>query len=288
MSVFGLLPAALTLALAVALGLLRPPLHPRWSARLLALVAATTATAAAGTALFIAVNYAAGLDPAAAEWLPEWALFGDDAPVPAWLGVPAAVLTAFNLAATARLAARWRGDVRAARRAAVLDTGDLVAMAVPGRDGGVLVSRGLLTALTPDQLRVVFEHEASHLRHRHHRHLAVGALAAATLPPLRPLNRRLRFAVERWADEDAAERLADRALVARTIAHVALNRTARPGPLPGFADGPVVERVRALLADPPRKNPITGPVALAGTGVTTSGLASLALQLDQALIFVLH
>ncbi|WP_019634410.1 M56 family metallopeptidase [Actinomadura atramentaria] len=291
MTWFTLLPAALTLTLGVVLGRVAPPLHPRWSARLLAVVAGTTATAVAGTALFVAVNYVATLAPAAARRLPEWALFGDDVAVPAVLGAPALAVTLVNAAVVARLARRWRADVRTAQRQAagtVLDTDDLVAVAVPGRAGGVLVSRGLLAALAPPQLRAVLEHELAHLRHRHHRYLAAGALAAATLPPLRRLNERLRFAVERWADEDAAERLGDRRLVARTIAHVALSRGARPPLAPGFADSAVVRRVEALLTDPPGQNTISGPVTLAGTGVTTSGLASLALQLDQAVAFVLH
>jgi Zn-dependent protease with chaperone function len=284
-----LLPAAVTLALGVALGRLAPPLHPVWSARLLVTVAATTSVAVLGTAAFLGVNYVAGHMPRAANRLPEWALFGDDRAVPGALGVPAIVLACLSVRTAGRLAARWIADVRAAQTtsAGPMDTDVPLALAVPGRRGGVLVSRGLLRELSAAELEVVFQHERSHLRHRHHRYLALGTLAARTVPFLAALDARLRFAVERWADEDAAEAVADRALVAHTIARVALARSPDRRPLPAFADSGVVQRVRALLDTPPGKNPVTGPVIVAGTGITTSGLASSALQLDQFLAFAL-
>ncbi|WP_018653619.1 M48 family metalloprotease [Actinomadura flavalba] len=287
MTVLTFAPAFITLVLAAFVGVLPPPLHPVWSARLLAIVAVTTALAVLGTAGFVGVNYLAGLDPAATAWLPEWALFGDDRPLPAVLGVPALALTAAGVTVAAVRSARWRREIRAARRDArtVVGTDEPVALAVPGRDGGVLVSRGLLALLTRDELRVVFEHERCHLRHRHHRYLAAGALSAAVLPPLRPLDRRLRFTVERWADEAAAEAVGDRALVARTIARVALNRA--PGALPAFAGNGVPQRVQALLSEPPGKNPVTGPVTVVSTGATTTAMASAAFQLDRAIGFIL-
>jgi beta-lactamase regulating signal transducer with metallopeptidase domain len=165
-----------------------------------------------------------------------------------------------------------------------MDTDLPIAVAVPGRGGGVLVSRGLLERLTAGELQVVFLHERSHLRHRHHRYLALGALAAGVLPPLRRMNERLRFSLERWADEDAAEAVGDRPLVARTIARVALTSPAA-SPLPAFSESGVVGRVKALLGTPPSKNPVTGPMVVFSTGLTTSCLASTALQLDRALGF---
>ncbi|MEW2353119.1 M56 family metallopeptidase [Spirillospora sp. NPDC029432] len=285
------LPAVLTIALGAVLGEVRTPLHPAWSARLLATVAGTTAVTAIGTLVFVTVNYAATLLPGPAEHLPEWALFGDDRPVHSGLGVPATLLTCACAAGLGRLAVRSVRETRAARRAArrVVDSDEPLALAVPGRGGGVLVSRGLLRSLDRDQLRVVFQHEASHLRHRHHRYLALGALAAGTVPVLRRLNARLRFTLERWADEDAAEAVGDRALVARTIAQVALAATASAGPaaarhpFPAFSGSGVVQRVEALLATPPPKNPVTGPVTLTGAGLATGGMALIAWQLDHAL-----
>ncbi|MFC6879000.1 MULTISPECIES: M48 family metalloprotease [Actinomadura] len=291
MNWFTFLPGAVTVTLAVVLGARPLPLHPVWSARLLATVAVTTAVAVAGTVVFVGVNYLAGLAPGLTTWLPEWALFGDDRPLPAPVGVPALVLAAAGAAVVWRLLARWTADVRAARADArrPLDTDAPIALAVPGRGGGVAVSRGLLAMLGPEELRVVFEHERSHLRHRHHRYLAAGALAAAVLPPLRPLDARLRFAVERWADEEAAETVGDRALVARTIARVALTApSAAYGspygrPFAGLGGSGVVQRVQALLGEPPPKNAVSGPLVVLTAGCVMSLLASTALQLDQAL-----
>ncbi|GAA2103522.1 M56 family metallopeptidase [Actinomadura alba] len=282
------LPAGLTLALGVVLGVAQLPLHPAWSARLLATVAATTVVATIGTLVFITVNYAATLFPRAAGQLPEWALFGDDQPVPAGLGIPAIALTCLSVLTATRLSSRWAAEVRDARRTSqeVVESDVPLALAVPGRGGEVLVSRGLLRMLDGTQLQVVFQHEASHLRHRHHRYLALGALAAGTLPLLRSLNTRLRFALERWADEDAAEAVGDRTLVAHTIAQVALARSSpEPAalPFPAFTDSGVVQRVQALLATAPDKNTITGPVILAGAGLGTGLLASAAWQLDHVL-----
>ncbi|WP_019632423.1 M56 family metallopeptidase [Actinomadura atramentaria] len=265
-------PAAVMLVLAVVLGSVVTPLHPRWSARLLAIVAAATAVTVLGTAVFAAVE----LGPWAADQ-PVSVAVRSLAFAPAVAGIVRAVF----------LAARWAREVREARRTArrLVATDVPLAVAVPGRDGGVLVSKGLLALLRPAELRIVFEHERSHLRHGHHRYLAAGAMAAGLLG-LRPLDRRLRFAVERWADEDAAEAVGDRRLAARTIARVALNHAATR-PLAAFTGSGVPERVAALLAEPPAQNPVTGLVTVVGTGATTTALASSAFQLDQALALLL-
>ncbi|NDU72391.1 M48 family metalloprotease [Actinomadura sp. DSM 109109] len=284
MNWFTFLPLAVMLMLSVALGLVPSRLHPSWSARLLATTGAMTAVAALGTGVFVAINYAATLAPSAAAHVPEWALFGDDRPVPDMVGLPAAVLSAAGLVVAGRTAVRWLTDVRAAQLAArrPLETEVPIAVAVPGRRGGVLLSRGMLNGLSPDELQVVLHHEASHLRHRHHRYLAAGALGAAVLPPLRPLRERLRLAVERWADEDAAEATGDRAFVARTIAKVALAQPPAPGPVAAFAESGVVQRVQALLGAPPAPNAVTGPLLFLGNGLITSLLTAATLQLDHA------
>ncbi|GAA3201148.1 M56 family peptidase [Actinocorallia longicatena] len=279
------LPAGITLALGVLLGRVGLPLHPVWTARVLCTVAAMTVPAAAGTLGFVAVNFWATLEPAAAGRMPEWALFGDDEPVPVPLGVAAIVLLVAGLCVTLRLASRWVAEVRSAQDLAqsLLESDVPMAVSVPGRRGGVLASRGLYQVLGAAELEVVFHHEASHLRHGHHRYLAAGSLAAGLLPPLRRLNGRMRFSLERWADEDAAEAVADRELVALTIARVALLQpSGEPGPLPAFADSGILRRVEALMARAPGRNPVTGPVSLLGTGLVTGALALTALQIDHA------
>lgn len=289
MNWFTFLPLAIMLTLSAALAKVPSRLHPSWSARLLATTGAMTAVAALGTGFFVAVNYAATLAPSAAAHVPEWALFGDDRPVPDAVGIPAAVLSAAGLAAAGRAAARWAAALRTARADArePLDTDVPIAVAIPGRHGGVLVSRGLLRDLTSEELHVVFQHETSHLRHRHHRYLAAGALASAVLPPLRSLAARLRLATERWADEDAAEATGDRAAVARTIAKVALAQPRGPGPASAFAESGIVERVEALLGRPPAKNAVTGPLLFMGNGVVTGSLTAATLQLDHVLVSLL-
>ncbi|WUH99865.1 M48 family metalloprotease [Spirillospora sp. NBC_00431] len=283
-------PPAIMLALSAVLGRLPLVLHPSWSARLLAMTAGTTVVVALGTGVFVAINYAVSAAPSAAAHVPEWALFGDDRPVPGAVGIPAVLLTVAGLVVTGRTAAGWTSELRTARAEArePLDTDVPIAVAVPGRHGGVLLSRGMLQRFTADELHVVFQHETSHLRHRHHRYAAAGALLSAVLPPLRPLCERLRLAVERWADEDAAEAVGDRAFVARTIAKAALARPepARPGstgPSLGFAESGVVQRVEALLGTPPARNAVTGPLLFMSNGFVTGSLTAATLQLDHAL-----
>lgn len=59
MTWFTFLPLAIMLGLGAALGLAPLPLHPSWSARLLATTGAMTAVAALGTGVFVGINYAA-------------------------------------------------------------------------------------------------------------------------------------------------------------------------------------------------------------------------------------
>ena len=61
----------------------------------------------------------------------------------------------------------------------VLDDVDHQAYAVPGRPGRIVVSSGLLRALTAAERRGVLAHERAHLRHHHHVHHTAAQLAAA-------------------------------------------------------------------------------------------------------------
>lgn len=82
---------------------------------------------------------------------------------------------------------------------------------------------------------------------------------------------------------DPAEAVGDRALVARTIAKVALAHPPAPGPAAGFAGSGVVQRVEALLGTPPGRNTVTGPLLLLSHGGVTGALAGATLHLDHAL-----
>jgi beta-lactamase regulating signal transducer with metallopeptidase domain len=179
--------------------------------------------------------------------------------------VAAALLTASATAAGRSLRRQWT-DLAAARRLAAghRACGDLVvvpddtadAYALPGipvpgaRSGRVVVTRGMLRALAPAEREVLLAHERAHLACRHHLFIAATEVAAAVHPLLRPLRDGLCYAVERWADEEAAARVADRPLTARAIGRAALagaGATAAPRRVLAAAAGPVPRRVAALL-----------------------------------------
>src|ERR1019366_3181879 len=126
--------------------------------------------------------------------------------------------------------------------------------------GRVGVSTAMLRALPPDERRVLLAHEAAHLRHHHHLYVQLAELGAAANPLLRPLALAVRDGTERWADEDAAAEVGDRALAARALARAGLARAlASPGlrmapltTLPAVDSG-VAHRALALLAPRPRR-----------------------------------
>jgi Zn-dependent protease with chaperone function len=162
---------------------------------------------------------------------------------------------------------------------------DIEAYALPGHPGRIVVSGRLLDCLDDRRRAALVAHEQSHLASRHHLFAAAARLAAAANPLLFPVARAVDYTVERWADEHAAAATNDRALVARTIAQVALlaeteaagagRRPAAAGLALGIAwpratrlslalAGPVPRRVAALLSTPPRRQRLLlGACALA-------------------------
>jgi beta-lactamase regulating signal transducer with metallopeptidase domain len=115
------------------------------------------------------------------------------------------------------------------------------------------VTRGMLAALPPAEQRALLAHERSHLRHRHSLLVALARLAGAANPLLAPVTTAVGFAVERWADEDAAA-ATDRKVAARAVARAALSSRRGPGGVRAalaMAGGPVVARTEGLLAGPP-------------------------------------
>jgi beta-lactamase regulating signal transducer with metallopeptidase domain len=198
-------------------------------------------------------------------------LRGDD-PVPALLGlVPAIAVSAF-LARALHRGAQHLQDLAAAhvtcRRLGPAASGLIIvpdeapqAYTLPGLSGRIVVSTGMLKALSGDERRVLLAHEDSHLRHRHHAYLQLSDLAATANPLLRPSARAVRLGVERWADEDAAQHTGDRPLVARALARAALAlpppTAADPRLALGAVRSAVTQRVRALLGPPPPRRPLT-------------------------------
>jgi hypothetical protein len=108
----------------------------------------------------------------------------------------------------------------------------------------------MLRALDASEQKVLLAHERSHLRGRHWLYRLSVRLAATLLPTLRPAVRQCDQALERWADEDAAEAVGSRRLAAAAVARAALAGTPRTSALTaGIADGAVAARVEALLED---------------------------------------
>ena len=124
-----------------------------------------------------------------------------------------------------------------------------------GRDSGtVLVSRLLVQSISQAEFDLVCAHELAHLRHSHQKYLVFAALLDDAFwfwPPIRYGTRRLRLALERWADEIAAGATAE----SRQSLRTALLSVAVSGPLwptvPSFSkiDG-IIERINALEHDP--------------------------------------
>jgi hypothetical protein len=219
----------------------------------------------------------------------------------------AAVAAAVLLAAVVVTAARagWRRAralVAAAREArclpgdgqvVVVPDGAADAYTVPGWPGRIVVTAGMLDALTPAERQVLLAHEGAHADQHHYLFTALSHFAAAANPLLRPVAAAVSYTVERWADETAAARCGDRRLAARAVGKAALASSGRggarrrPAVLTGITGpmlaplrmrrprtpGPVPRRVAALLAPAPSARPLL--IAAAAAVVLISGVAAL-------------
>ncbi|MEU9244469.1 M56 family metallopeptidase [Streptomyces sp. NPDC048385] len=234
-------------------------LAPAVAARALA---ATAAVAAVATVWGLVVLAAGGLGRTGevlAYTRPDPAALAAADPVPRTLGVLATTLLVCGLVRLVRTVWRRRHEVRALEALRALPAaGDLVvladdrpdAYALPGRPGRIVVSSGMLRALPAAEHAVLLAHERAHLAHRHHRYAALAQAACALNPLLRGLAEHLAFALERWADEDAASAVDSRPLAARSLARAALAASAsrRGGPATAltYLRHKVTARVRAL------------------------------------------
>lgn len=284
------LPALAAIALGMSGGVVQRKLKPRAAVIILSVLAVSVAAAVAGALALVAVGYVAQVPWVAqyAGWCRSLARSHDA--VPGLAGTTALAGLALMAAALTRRALRWRRTV--ARLAhdgplEVLVTPEPVAFVVPGRPGHIAVSSGLLELLDAPERRVLFAHEGSHLRHHHHRYLVAADLAAAVLPVLRPLRAHLRFATERWADEDAAATVGDRHLVARAIARAALGAPPAPPFALPLARYGVAARVEALLVEQPSSRAVEATLTVA-LGALIAATISSALQLHHLLAFARH
>jgi len=263
-------PAVLSVVASFTVG--RRP--ARGSGRVQALtIAATAVGLAAATMVALALLgwfAVARLGPVAerGHWSP--ALLQADAPVPAPLSLLALILLT---AAVANAARRIRTNVLQLRQAHQLlppETGRLLVLpatevaafslaGLPRNPARIVITRGLLDALPAAIDRdAVIEHEQAHLR-CHHYAIRVGvAIATAANPLLAPLRQRTDLALERWADDVAAQKT-NAPAIATAIATVAqaaqppgMSRPKRPVAAALFmAGGPVLLRVDQLLHPQP-------------------------------------
>ena len=268
-------------------------LHPRLGARALAVVTAALALAVTAALATVAVGFVSGI-PGIAEyvgWCRDVARTHDR--IPPWIGIPALATLGAMAAIGTRAYRRARQTLWAQSGAGaevrVLDDDRPDAYAMAGSPGHIVVSAGMLRLLDSRERQVVLAHERSHLRHRHHRYIALALVVDAALPVLGFLTRRLRLAVERWADEDAAAEVGDRHLVARAVIRAALARTYYPAtPRLGLGLLGVPARVDALLL--PAPEPVRGPVSavVAVPGAALAVLVGSALQLHHLIGFASH
>jgi Zn-dependent protease with chaperone function len=243
------------------IGRLRPPVGVRL------VVIASVAVAIAGLFVLGATGFTwAAQDPKVAafgEWSPDQLRATDPVPRPeAGLSL---LLFVAAVAAVIRLAAQRLRAMRQVRRTVLScrpeadllvvndDRADAFTTASPRAT--IVVTTGLMDCLSEPERRALLAHERSHLRHGHIWWLVAMDLAVAANPLLTRTGAAVAHAVERWADEDAADRVADRRLVARTLARAALVRKHGPRAMAAAllaAGGDVPARIRAMLGPRPR------------------------------------
>jgi len=148
-----------------------------------------------------------------------------------------ALLAAAAVAAGGALWRRARAIVAAGRQArhlpgsnqvVVTDDNAADAYTLPGWPCRIVVTTGMLRALTDSERQVLLAHERAHAGGSHYLFTSAARLAAAANPLLRPVAAQVGYTVERWADEHAAAATGDRPLTARAIARAAMATTAAP------------------------------------------------------------
>jgi hypothetical protein len=269
------IPLLVTVVLAALAPRLARRLEPRPAAWALGCVALVTAAGWLGSLGLLGFTVLAQIPEVAAEG--RWSVPALRAEDPVHIVVAVASVLALVAAVVGAGTAAVR-ETRALRRSrrecarlpgdtelTVLDEESPQAFALPGAPGRIVVSRGMLRCLGDGEREALLAHERAHLRGRHHIFQTVWRLTAAVNPLLRPLAAAGGFVLERWADEEAADRVGDRTVVARAVARAALASaagSARGSAALAATGGAVPQRVRALLSPPPRHR--TLPFVAAG------------------------
>jgi beta-lactamase regulating signal transducer with metallopeptidase domain len=135
----------------------------------------------------------------------------------------------------------------------VLPGSEPVALGTARPEPQIVVSAGLLAALTNEQIEAVLAHEEAHIKHGHPEYLTLARAVTAAFGWIPFVHRSvgvLRLALERWADEDAAEIVPG----GRATVRAALVRVAVTGDVAAMAfasAATVLARVEALDHPPP-------------------------------------
>jgi Zn-dependent protease with chaperone function len=205
-------------------------------------------------------------------------------------------------AAALAAAAREARQLPGAGQVVVTDDEAADAYTLPGVPCRIVITAGMLRALSQPERAVLLAHERAHASGLHYLFTTAARLAAAANPLLRPVASAVGYTVERWADERAAAVTGDREVAARAIARAALAATAAPPrrPAPAAAvlgavsiparmrrPGPVPRRVAALLRPPPQPHLLLLAAAL--VLVAVSGISALEAARDlHALLAAAH
>jgi Zn-dependent protease with chaperone function len=285
-------PFAVTAVLAVLAPRLAHVLPPRRAAWALACAALVTAIGWAGALALLAFTGVAQIPEVAEEG--RWSVAALQAEDPVYLVVAggSALMLAVGVVSLGVAAAKQARLFVQARQEharlpqdtelAVVDDDVPMAFALPGSPGRIVVSRGMLRCLTDREREALLAHERAHLSCRHHLFQILWRLTAAVNPLLRPLAVSGGFVLERWADEEAAQRVGDRKIVAHAVGRAALASAGASFPAALAATGGAVpQRVRALLAPPPPRRSlplIAGGLLLA---VCCASLANAASDSDE-------
>lgn len=242
-------PLLVTLAVAGIATSAHRRLPPKLATRFVTVALVLVVVAALPTALVVAMGFLAHVPVVGVgfQWCAQ--VIGLHSAIPAWIGLPVVALLAVGSLRTVRLLRQHRTlRMHDAHPIHIAHSHKPYAVTLPGRAGQIVISTAMVEMLDDEERRIVVAHEQAHARYRHDRYLLTAELAAAVLPPLRALARRVHFSIERWADESAAAVCGDRELVAVTLGKVALQ--SHPSTVAGFSGLGVAARVGALLVAP--------------------------------------
>lgn len=282
-------PAILAVLAATTGGWLRRRVHPNVAVVLLTALAVLGAFAVFWALTLVVIGGAIGV-PALMEEL-GWCrrVLAASHRAPAVVAVVAGALLVTGIIRAVRFDLRWRRTLRRCDggdgEVQIVPTAELIAFAVPGRPGTVVVSEGLIAVLAADERAAVVAHERTHLSQHHSRYLRIAGAAAAAVPVLVPLTKRLRFATERAADEAAASAVGDRRIVARALLRAAL-ATPPPGAL-GIGGDDVRERVEELV-HPPMAGGLPAAAALCAVILASATVMASSVQLHHLIAFSVH